>query len=80
MLAKMSPSSQRAWIEIGSRGPSLKEGGVALLAEGVDRNRHIQASGTLDVVALLAEGVDRNKAFMDKYNRENSRPPRRGRG
>ena len=34
-----SPSSRRAWIEIGSRQPSSKtEGGVALLAEGVDRN------------------------------------------
>ena len=36
---------------------------VALLAEGVDRNRHQRCwSDYLWLVALLAEGVDRNKA------------------
>ena len=34
--------------------------GVALLAEGVDRNHSIQTFPTESRVALLAEGVDRN--------------------
>ena len=33
-----SPSSRRAWIEIGLRARSLAARDVALLAEGVDRN------------------------------------------
>ncbi len=33
---------------------------VALLAEGVDRNRFICVHFALYLVALLAEGVDRN--------------------
>ena len=36
----MSPSSQRAWIEITLKKNLLKKQYVALLAEGVDRNRH----------------------------------------
>ena len=57
----MSPSSRRAWIEISYFLSKYLGIGVALLAEGVDRNcvivvgfHHVQ------VVALLAEGVDRN--------------------
>ena len=34
--------------------------GVALLAEGVDRNLYLDISGLKPLVALLAEGVDRN--------------------
>ena len=34
-----SPSSRRAWIEIERRGDSPAVEHVALLAEGVDRNR-----------------------------------------
>ena len=34
-----SPSSRRAWIEIGWNRPLLCPGPVALLAEGVDRNK-----------------------------------------
>ena len=33
---------------------------VALLAEGVDRNRNLLHNGLRPYVALLAEGVDRN--------------------
>ena len=33
-----SPSSRRAWIEIAGRTVCHKQGHVALLAEGVDRN------------------------------------------
>ena len=54
--------------------------GVALLAEGVDRNRS-NAKGTLDSwVALLAEGVDRNYPWNDILWLILSRPPRGGRG
>ena len=35
---------------------------VALLAEGVDRNRLIVVIENAAVVALLAEGVDRNSS------------------
>ena len=56
-----SPSSRRAWIEIGSFGRLLLDLSVALLAEGVDRNRVMVVSFRLGpAVALLAEGVDRN--------------------
>ena len=55
-----SPSSRRAWIEMVCIERSTNEMGVALLAEGVDRNYLylFQLNGPL--VALLAEGVDRN--------------------
>ena len=36
----MSPSSRRAWIEIESTIWRVHPQGVALLAEGVDRNPH----------------------------------------
>ena len=34
-----SPSSQRAWIEIRRASASFSKASVALLAEGVDRNK-----------------------------------------
>ena len=37
-LFLLSPSSRRAWIEIAGCGSALCASGVALLAEGVDRN------------------------------------------
>ena len=53
---------------------------VALLAEGVDRNRS-NATGTLDSwVALLAEGVDRNIVEATEKEIQSGRPPRGGRG
>ena len=55
-----SPSSRRAWIEIGSFGRLLLDLSVALLAEGVDRNLLPSRNSTSTSVALLAEGVDRN--------------------
>ena len=36
--------------------------GVALLAEGVDRNKPPSISSRASSVALLAEGVDRNRS------------------
>ena len=36
---KWSPSSRRAWIEMHNRGSFCGLNGVALLAEGVDRNQ-----------------------------------------
>ena len=38
-LFLLSPSSRRAWIEIGTGWPLASSTGVALLAEGVDRNK-----------------------------------------
>ena len=43
-----SPSSRRAWIEIGSPCPSHSRRAVALLAEGVDRNYKV-SSGQIDL-------------------------------
>ena len=37
-MANESPSSRRAWIEIRIRSSGFAKNGVALLAEGVDRN------------------------------------------
>ena len=54
---------------------------VALLAEGVDRNRTARKMKKgLKTVALLAEGVDRNKRFMGENDTGPCRPPRGGRG
>ena len=41
-----------------------KEGLVALLAEGVDRNISVSVCSIHAVVALLAEGVDRNFDYI----------------
>ena len=60
-LFLLSPSSRRAWIEIYRYCHTMACRGVALLAEGVDRNKDGFAwCRTAGVVALLAEGVDRN--------------------
>ena len=53
---------------------------VALLAEGVDRNRSSAERERLGAVALLAEGVDRNSLVMSMTAFGLSRPPRGGRG
>ena len=61
MLTFSSPSSRRAWIEITVPPAHYIRQSVALLAEGVDRNKNplpVQLRGAR--VALLAEGVDRN--------------------
>ena len=56
-----SPSSRRAWIEMGKSKGGERLRTVALLAEGVDRNVAAAASSlAAAAVALLAEGVDRN--------------------
>ena len=56
-----SPSSRRAWIEIGLHPEKHDLPLVALLAEGVDRNQLlVTLLHDLAGVALLAEGVDRN--------------------
>ena len=56
----MSPSSRRAWIEIKNADVPTFCDAVALLAEGVDRNRPAALLPRATPVALLAEGVDRN--------------------
>ena len=56
-----SPSSRRAWIEMGLYAGRPQKIRVALLAEGVDRNKPDLVAGLAQTqVALLAEGVDRN--------------------
>ena len=62
-LDKLSPSSQRAWIEIPRHPPRRKGSTVALLAEGVDRNSISVVWTRACMVALLAEGVDRNPSI-----------------
>ena len=58
--AGRSPSSRRAWIEIAICCTTGSGSTVALLAEGVDRNRDERDNAKATRVALLAEGVDRN--------------------
>ena len=41
---------------------------VALLAEGVDRNRYSERYQAGQDVALLAEGVDRNSAYRSQWS------------
>ena len=56
-----SPSSRRAWIEMQNRPCTHASQKVALLAEGVDRNKAMLIASIIEfIVALLAEGVDRN--------------------
>ena len=75
-----SPSSRRAWIEIGTALQELQRRRVALLAEGVDRNISRASNPPSAVVALLAEGVDRNTLVLVKGDGSAGRPPRGGRG
>ena len=75
-----SPSSRRAWIEIGIEEEKEQPSLVALLAEGVDRNSHSPSSSAMACVALLAEGVDRNASYAVEYDWYIRRPPRGGRG
>ena len=62
---------------IGANDPSL---GVALLAEGVDRNYTMLMIVLRIKVALLAEGVDRNISAAYDIKSGIGRPPRGGRG
>ena len=66
---KSSPSSRRAWIEIVFMRLFGTDGGVALLAEGVDRNDSVHCfGGRRRCVALLAEGVDRNPFCFSSFH------------
>ena len=76
----MSPSSRRAWIEIGYRSRLAFFAVVALLAEGVDRNNELDEAIEDYHVALLAEGVDRNFVPSRLLWEHFGRPPRGGRG
>ena len=53
---------------------------VALLAEGVDRNKAMGTYTAPILVALLAEGVDRNISRIRHDYVKTRRPPRGGRG
>ena len=71
----MSPSSQRAWIEIVLHEQCDPDLVVALLAEGVDRNNnYLGTEGVELIVALLAEGVDRNYEALQIGNRADQSP------
>ena len=52
-----------------SDSPAVGAGCVALLAEGVDRNNHLETCASINDVALLAEGVDRNSRCWALYQR-----------
>ena len=76
-----SPSSQRAWIEIIVSVPADETVGVALLAEGVDRNKTTQRTLTYEDaspssqrawIEMPSPGPGRRCSWR--------RPPRRGRG
>ena len=70
----LSPSSRRAWIEIITVHAHARAKRVALLAEGVDRNKIALTDEHNIMVALLAEGVDRN-TFDGKHRLAQSRSP-----
>mgnify|MGYP003104289884 CR=1 FL=1 len=74
----MSPSSRRAWIEIAHADAITAAVGVALLAEGVDRNNTVFNKAFEGQVALLAEGVDRNISVpLDRMVEDKSPSSRR---
>ena len=61
---KSSPSTRRAWIEIGCALLwHASHRLVALHPEGVDRNSAIMSRKTTGIVALHPEGVDRNTSL-----------------
>ena len=77
-LFLLSPSSRRAWIEIFALRSSSRNSGVALLAEGVDRNPIALSSRPVArEVALLAEGVDRNSVALPLFVRVRVSPSSR---
>ncbi len=79
--AATSPSSRRAWIEMDIELQDVYPAKVALLAEGVDRNKCGNHAVVADLrVALLAEGVDRNNQVPRLDITRSRRPPRGGRG
>ena len=74
---RKSPSSRRAWIEMTNSPLKSKTSGVALLAEGVDRNNELYADMSSVSVALLAEGVDRNLSTCRRSSRLRASPSSR---
>ena len=76
-----SPSSRRAWIEILNTGGSPLMSLVALLAEGVDRNRETATAWPTE-----AGSPSSRRAWIEIAGQGNwhggktSRPPRGGRG
>ena len=76
-----SPSSRRAWIEIGMAVRDHTQEVVALLAEGVDRNSHASEP----IVSVLVSPSSR-RAWIEIRGRfcwstrRGGRPPRGGRG
>ena len=76
-----SPSTRRAWIEIGGRVGLSCGDRVALHPEGVDRNESPEDIRVrISNVALHPEGVDRNEHRNADFTALNGRPPPGGRG
>ena len=78
----MSPSSQRAWIEIYFGGAPTGFFFVALLAEGVDRNcvLRLQRSMALQSPSSQRAWIEMLLIFRACATQVPCRPPRRGRG
>ena len=69
-LVVWSPSSRRAWIEIALRPGKLSTDGVALLAEGVDRNSLSRTSS----IGMLASPSSRRAWIEIDAGKENTQP------
>ena len=76
-LFLLSPSSRRAWIEIFPNQEKNTESSVALLAEGVDRNKKSPMPPVDGRVALLAEGVDKKYRAQCRGRRPRRSPSSR---
>ena len=77
----LSPSSRRAWIEIGRSFLSTPVCVVALLAEGVDRNRRAAQSVSRGQRSPSSRRAWIEMAWNSKIlSKTYSRPPRGGRG
>ena len=64
-MAWMSPSSRRAWIEIGHASQCRRSAPVALLAEGVDRNTVINLSGH-----IILKSPSSRRAWIEMAKRQ----------
>ena len=70
----MSPSSQRAWIEINQIPTDSKTGCVALLAEGVDRNRYMWSGMMQGKSITEGDTMQGNKSLNEKRIHPTQKP------
>ena len=71
LIELWSPSTRRAWIEIGFSDPFSDAVPVALHPEGVDRNKTTWCLTLWKHVALHPEGVDRNGGYENENENVN---------